>query len=145
MLLQQGVTEETVQRVIERSEGGPYMQSASEGAAVLAVLRQCGCPDAAIHILLCWQPSILARAADSISNVFAALDDMLQLSRPQIVKMCSTQPSWLTRDSNMLRQRWAWVQAHYGLSEAAVASLAKRMVNSRAVCSLLLYSQDTVT
>ncbi|KAL4854177.1 putative myosin light chain kinase [Chlorella vulgaris] len=145
MLLQQGITEEIVQRMIEHTKGGPYMQSASMGAAVLAVLRERGCSDAEIDLLLRWQPNILGRAAGSISNVFAALDDMLQLSRPQILKVCLSQPSLLTRDSDMLRQRWAWVQEHYGLSEAAAASLAKRMVNSRAVCSLLLLSQDTVT
>jgi hypothetical protein len=145
MLLQQGVTERTVQRVIERRKGGPYMQSASEGAAVLAVLREHGCSDAKINLLLGLSPNILARSAGSISNVFAALDDMLQLSRPQILKVCFTSLSLLTRDSDMLRQRWAWVQAHYGLSEAVVASLAKRMVNSRAVCNLLTTSQDKIT
>jgi hypothetical protein len=145
MLLQQGITEETVQRVIERSTGGPYMPSASEGAAVLAVLRESGCPDADMNYLLGLQVGILGRTATSISNVFAALDDMLQLSRPQILRVCLTQPSLLTSSSDTLRQRWAWLQAHYGLSEAAVASLAKRMVNSRPVCNLFTTSQDTIT
>jgi hypothetical protein len=145
MLLQQGVTEETVQRMIERSKGGPYMQSASEVAAILSVLREHGCSDANINLMLRWQLNISQRAASSISDVFAALDDMLQLSRPQILRVCLSQPSLLASSSDTLRRRWAWLQAHYGLSEAAVASLAKRMVHSRAVCSLLLYSQDTVT
>ncbi|KAI3424075.1 hypothetical protein D9Q98_009438 [Chlorella vulgaris] len=145
MLLQQGVTEETVQRMIERSKGGPYMQSASEGAAILSVLREHGFSDANINLMLRWQPGILARAASSIGDVFAALADMLQLSRPQLLRVCLKSAPMLASSSDTLRRRWAWLQAHYGLSEAAVASLAKRMVNSRAVCSLLLYSQDTVT
>ncbi|KAI3423431.1 hypothetical protein D9Q98_010647 [Chlorella vulgaris] len=145
MLLQQGVTEETVQRMIERSKGGPYMQSVSEGAAVLAVLRGRGCSDAEMNLLLRMQPTILQRAARSISDVFAALDDMLQLSRPDILRVCLTQPSLLSLDSGKLRQRWTWLQAHYGLSKAAVASLAKRMVGSRRVCHLLTYNQDTIT
>ncbi|KAL4852738.1 putative inactive ATP-dependent zinc metalloprotease FTSHI 3 [Chlorella vulgaris] len=144
MLLQQGVTEETVQRLIERNKGGPYMQSASVGAAVLAVLRGRGCSDAELNQLLSWQPNILARAASSIGDVFAVLDDMLQLSRPNILRVCLKQSSLLRRSSDKLRQRWAWVQAHYGLSEAAVASLAKRMVNWRRVCGLLTYNQDTI-
>ncbi|KAI3423415.1 hypothetical protein D9Q98_010631 [Chlorella vulgaris] len=82
MLLQQGVTEETVQHMIERSKGGPYMQSVSEGAAILAVLRERGCSDADMNLLLQRQRSIIARPASSTSDVFAALDDMLQLSRP---------------------------------------------------------------
>ncbi|KAI3423430.1 hypothetical protein D9Q98_010646 [Chlorella vulgaris] len=145
MLLQQGVTEETVQRLIERSKGGPYMQSASEGAAVLAVLRGRGCSDAEMNLLLRMKPSVIGRPASSINDVFAALDDMLQLSRPDILRACFQLPSLLTRDSGKLRQRWTWLQAHFGLSEAAVASLAKRMVNSRRVCNLLTYSQDTIT
>ncbi|KAI3423429.1 hypothetical protein D9Q98_010645 [Chlorella vulgaris] len=143
MLLQQGVTEDTLQRLIERNKGGPYMQSASEGAAILAVLRGRGCSDAEINIFIRWQPTFLQRAARSISDVFAALDDMLQLSRPDILRVC-LQQSLLTRDSDTLRQRWAWVQRHYRLSKAAVASLAKRMVISRKVCAVLSYSQDTI-
>ncbi|KAI3424076.1 hypothetical protein D9Q98_009439 [Chlorella vulgaris] len=144
MLLQQGVTEETVQRVIERSKGGPYMQSASNGAAILAVLREHGCSVAELNLFLRWQAGILQRAASSVGDVFAALDDMLQLSRPNILRVCLKQPSLLRRSSGTLRQRWLWVQERYRLSEAAVASLAKRMVNSRAVCSLLTTSQDTI-
>ncbi|KAL4852743.1 Serine/threonine-protein phosphatase 4 regulatory subunit 3 [Chlorella vulgaris] len=144
MLLQQGVTEETVQRMIERSKGGPYMQSASEGAASLAVLRERGCSDTELNQLLSWQPNIVKRAASSVGNVFAALDDMLQLGRPKILRVCLQQSSLLTRDSDKLRQRWSWVQAHYGLSKAAEASLAKRMVNSRHVIALLSYSHHTI-
>ncbi|KAI3424093.1 hypothetical protein D9Q98_009455 [Chlorella vulgaris] len=144
-ILLQGITEETVQQIIDRTKGGPYMQSASNGAAIMSVLRERGCSDAKINLLLGLSPNILARSAGRIKNVFAALDDMLQLSRPQILRVCFTSPSLLTSSSDTLRQRWAWVQAHYGISEAAVASLAKRMVNSRAVCSLLTYSQDTIT
>jgi len=145
MLLQQGVTEETVQHMIERSKGGPYMQSVSEGAAILAVLRERGCSDADMNLLLRMQPNILHRAARSISDVFAALDDMLQLSRPDILRVCLRNPSLLTHGSDKLQQRWAWVQANFDLSEAAVASLAKSMVNSRDVCGLLTYRQDTIT
>jgi hypothetical protein len=145
MLLQQGVTEETVQHMIERSKGGPYMQSVSEGAAILAVLRERGCSDADMNLLLRMQPNILHRAARSISDVFAALDDMLQLSRPDILRVCRRRTSLLNSDGDKLRQRWSWVQAHYGLSKKAVASLAKSMVNNREVCALLTYSQDTIT
>ncbi|KAI3423420.1 hypothetical protein D9Q98_010636 [Chlorella vulgaris] len=145
MLLQQGLTEETVQHIIKRSKGGPYMQSASEGAAILAVLRERGCSDADMNLLLQLQRSIFQRAASSVSDVFAALDDMLQLSMVKTMQVCLRQPSLLTRDSDTLRQRWAWLKPHYGLSETAVASLAKRMVNSRAVCALLTYSQETIT
>jgi hypothetical protein len=144
MLLQRGVTEETVQRMIERSKGGPYMQSASEGAASLAVLRERGCSDAEMNFLL-RQASIIGRPASNVSDVFAALDDMLQLSRPKVLRVCLKQPSLLTSDCGTLRQSWSWLQVHYGLSEAAVASLAKRMVGSRGVCNLLSYSQDTIT
>jgi hypothetical protein len=144
MLLQQGVTEETVQRMIERSKGGPYMQSASEGAASLAVLRERGCSDAEMNFLL-RQASIIGRPASNVSDVFAALDDMLQLSRPDILRVCRRRTSLLNSDGDKLRQRWSWVQAHYGLSKKAVASLAKSMVNNREVCALLTYSQDTIT
>jgi hypothetical protein len=141
MLLQRGVTEETVQRIITRLKGGPYMQSASNGAAILAVLRERGCSDADLNVMLRCQPNILQRAASSISDVFAALDDMLQLSRPQILRVCLKLPSLLVSSSDTLRQRWAWLQAHY---EAAVASLAKRMIGRRAVCNLLSLSQNTI-
>ncbi|KAL4852639.1 hypothetical protein ACK3TF_006274 [Chlorella vulgaris] len=144
MLLQQGVTEETVQRMIENSKGGPYMQSASEGAAILAVLRERGCSDAEMNLLL-RQSNIMARPGSSTSDVFVALDDMLQLSRVKIMQVCLQQPSLLKSDSGKLRQRWSWVQAHYGLSKKAVASLARRMVNNRNVCGLLTYSQATIT
>ncbi|KAI3423406.1 hypothetical protein D9Q98_010623 [Chlorella vulgaris] len=145
MLLQQGVTEETVQRMIEISKGGPYMQSVSEGAAILAVLRELGFLVADVNLLLRLQPSIIARPASNVSDVFAALDDMLQLSRVKIMQVCLQQPSLLKSDSGKLRQRWSWVQAHYGLSKKAVASLARRMVNNRNVCGLLTYSQATIT
>ncbi|KAL4854153.1 hypothetical protein ACK3TF_005011 [Chlorella vulgaris] len=144
MLLQQGVTEETVQRIITSNKGGPYMKSASQGAAILAVLRERGCSDADMNHVLQFQPSVLGRTAGSIGDVFAALDDMLQLSRPKILRVCLRQPSLLTHYSDTLRQRWSWVQAHYGLSRAAVASLAKRMVSSRAVGNLLVSNQDTI-
>jgi hypothetical protein len=145
MLLQQGMTEETVQRMIEKSKGGPYMRSASEGAALLAVLRERGCLVAELNQLLSWHSNILGRAASSVGDVFAALDDMLQLSRPDILRVCLRNPSLLTHGSDKLQQRWAWVQANFDLSEAAVASLAKSMVNSRDVCGLLTYRQDTIT
>ncbi|KAL4854156.1 hypothetical protein ACK3TF_005011 [Chlorella vulgaris] len=145
MLLQQGVTEETVQRIITRLKGGPYMQSVSEGAAILAVLRNRGCSDADINLLLRLRPDVITRPASSVGDVFAALDDMLQLSRPKILRVCFRQPSLLASRGDKLRQRWAWVLAHYKLSEAAVASLARRMVNSRNVCNLLGFSQDTIT
>jgi hypothetical protein len=144
MLLQHGVTEETVQHMIERHKGGPYMQSASEGAASLAVLRERGCSDAEMNFLL-RQASIIGRPASNVSDVFAALDDMLQLSRPDILRVCRRRTSLLNSDGDKLRQRWSWVQAHYGLSKKAVASLAKSMVNNREVCALLTYSQDTIT
>jgi hypothetical protein len=144
MLLQQGVTEETVQRIITSNKGGPYMQSATKGAAILAVLCERGCSDAVMNLMLQWRPDIIGRAVSSISNVFAALDDMLQLSRPQILRVCLKQPSLLTSSSDTLRLRWAWLQAHYRLSETAVASLAKRMVRSRAVCNLFTTSQDAI-
>ncbi|KAI3423405.1 hypothetical protein D9Q98_010622 [Chlorella vulgaris] len=145
MLLQQGVTEETVQRMIENSKGGPYMQSVSEGAAILAVLRELGFLVADMNLLLRLQPSIIARPASNVSDVFAALDDMLQLSRANVLRVCLKQSSLLSRDSDTLRQRWVWVQAHYGLSKKAVASLAKSMVHNRRVCALLSYRQDTIT
>ncbi|KAI3424058.1 hypothetical protein D9Q98_009421 [Chlorella vulgaris] len=69
---------------------------------------------------------------------------MLQLSRPKILRVCLRQPSLLTHYSDTLRQRWVWVQAHYGLSKSALASLAKRMVSSRAVSNLLASKQDTI-
>ncbi|KAI3423410.1 hypothetical protein D9Q98_010627 [Chlorella vulgaris] len=100
MLLQRGVTEETVQRVIERSKGGPYMQSASEGAASLAVLRERGCSDAEMNLLL-RQPNIIARPASNVSDVFAALDDMLQLSRAD--------------PEQLIRPRWDLYQSLLGM------------------------------
>jgi hypothetical protein len=144
MLLQQGVTEETVQQIITSNKGGPYMKSASQGAAILAVLRERGCSDADVNHVLQFQPSLHGRTASSVGDVFAALDDMLQLSRPKILRVCLRQPSLLTHYSDTLRQRWVWVQAHYGLSKSALASLAKRMVSSRAVRNLLASNQDTI-
>ncbi|KAI3424096.1 hypothetical protein D9Q98_009458 [Chlorella vulgaris] len=132
------------QRLLQLSQQYDTQASASEGSAVLAVLRERGCSDANMNLLLELQAGVVGRTASSISDVFAALHDMLQLSRPQILKVCLKQPSLLTRDSDTLRQRWAWLQAHYGLSEAALASLAKRMVRRRAVCNLLTTSQDAI-
>lgn len=93
MLLQQGVTEETVQCLIEEQPVGPHMPSASEGAAVLEVLREHGCSDANIKRLLLLQSmSILWVPASSLSGVFAALGDMLQLSRPEVLRVCGQVP-----------------------------------------------------
>ncbi|KAI3424074.1 hypothetical protein D9Q98_009437 [Chlorella vulgaris] len=113
MLLQQGVFEETVQRMVVSKKGGPYMQSASNGAAILAVLRERGCSDADLNVMLRCQPNILQRAASSISDVFAALDDMLQLSRPQILRVCLKQPSLLSGRHHRL----------FELSDAEVSKL----------------------
>jgi hypothetical protein len=83
MLLQQGVFEETVQRMIARRKGGPYMQSASNGAATLSVLREHGCSDTELNVMLRWLPNILGQAASSVSDVLAAEQAKGAASVPQ--------------------------------------------------------------
>ena len=144
MLLQHGVTEATVASMIARFKGGPYVSSVSGGAAVLEELRARGCDNERLNGLLQRAPTIMARPASNVMASFAALDDILQLSRSDVLRVCEEQPSLLSRDAGSLRRNWAKVQERYQLPPKVVRSLQKMMRYSRATTALLTYDSDTV-
>ena len=143
-MLLHGVTEATVAGMIVQRKGGPYVSSVSGGAAVLQELRARGCDDERLNRLLQRAPRIMARPASNVMASFAALDDILQLSRSDVLRVCEEHPGLLSTDAGSLRWRWAKVQEHYQLPPKVVASLQKMMRYSWCTTALLSYDSDTV-
>ena len=144
MLLQHGVTEATVAGMIVKRKGGPYVSSVSNGAAVLQELRARGCDDERLNRLLQRAPTVMSRPASNIMASFAALDDILQLSRSDVLRVCEEQPGLLSTDAGSLRWRWAKVQERYQLPPKVVRSLQKMMRYSWCTIGLLIYDYGTV-